>query len=616
MSGNPSRSNPCRIALIVATLAAVWAWTIFMTGGFLLQLGTLRVSSRSTRNPVLITLAAVAAGWVLAPPGGRRQAITAEGRRLAGMFDRVIPRLTATQSRWLCVGVAGFAAVGVMVVGVRHGAFVATAADPYGYVSQAHLWLTGTLRVALPAIGQLPDGIPTEVLAPLGYRLGPDRASLVPMSSPGFPVVMAMFEWIGGPGAMFYVMPLLAGVVVWATYLMGTLVNGRLAGVIAALLLATSPAFLFQLTHGPMSDIPAMAWWSIALVLMPRSSRWSALLSGAAVGVAIFTRPNLVPLVLIPAAFLWWDFASMQVARRLAFQRLLLFVLPVIPACLAVGMLNEFWYGSPLASGYGPLAGALYRWDHFWPNLTTYTQRMINSHSPAILAAAAAPILLWRHSSPGESPSRTRSIVVAYSSFAFGLYVCYAFYAPLDTWWTLRFLFPAYPIVFVFLTVSILALRARLPQDTRALAIVLLVGALMGHHIAFGRRNFVLDSAPEWRFATIGHHIAQHLPERAVFFAMRHGGSARYYSGRLTVRWDLIDPPLLERAVEHFQRLGYEPFLLVDRDEEHAQFVARFAGGIAPVMLDREPMTTLAGVSIYDLSLPLPASPPASGQLK
>jgi 4-amino-4-deoxy-L-arabinose transferase-like glycosyltransferase len=420
---------------------------------------------------------------------------------------------------------------------------------------------------------------------------------------------MAIFERIGGPGAMFYVMPFLAGVAVWATYLMGTLVNGRLAGVIAAVLLATSPAFLFQLSHGPMSDIPAMAWWTIALVLLPRTSRGAALLSGLAVGVAIFTRPNLVPLVAIPAAFLAWEFASIRMASPLAFQRLLLFTLGVIPACLAVALLNDFWYGSPLASGYGQLGGALYRWDHFWPNLTTYTQRMVNSQSPAIFAAAAAPMLLWRHSGREEPPSRIRATVVAYSSFAFGLYVCYAFYAPLDTWWTLRFLFPAFPIIFVFLAVSILALRTFLPQDTRALAIVLLVGTLIGHQMAFGRRNFVLDSATEWRYATVGTYVAQRLPERAVLFAMLHGGSARYYSGRLTVRWDLIDPPLFERAIEHFQQRGYVPFLLVDRDVEHAQFVERFAGVVSPAMLERDPVTTIAGVGIYDLSQAPPAGP-------
>ena len=79
-----------------------------------------------------------------------------------------------------------------------------------------------------------------------------------------------------------------------------------------------------------------------------------------------------------------------------------------------------------------------------------------------------------------------------------------------------------------------------------------------------------------------------------------------------TTRKITVEVPedLLERAVEHFQQLGYVPFLLVDRDVEHEQFVARFAGVVAPSVLEREPVTTVAGVGTYDLSL----APPAGSQ--
>lgn len=99
-----------------------------------------------------------------------------------------------------------------------------------------------------------------EVLVPIGYRLGTYGASLVPTYSPGFPMQMGLMERLGPQGSMFFVMPVLGAVAVWATYLLGTIVAGRLAGMIAALFLATSPAFVMQLTHMPMSDIPAMAW--------------------------------------------------------------------------------------------------------------------------------------------------------------------------------------------------------------------------------------------------------------------------------------------------------------------------------------------------------------------
>lgn len=57
----------------------------------------------------------------------------------------------------------------------------------------------------------------------------------------------------------------------------------------------------------------------------------------------------------------------------MAIQRLLLFGIGSVPACFIVAYLNDYWYGSPLASGYGPMAGTLYRWDYFWPNVMDYT---------------------------------------------------------------------------------------------------------------------------------------------------------------------------------------------------------------------------------------------------
>jgi hypothetical protein len=97
------------------------------------------------------------------------------------------------------------------------------------------------------------------------YLVGRDGAALVPMYAPGLPMQMALFESLGGRDAVFYVMPLLAGVAVWATYALGTCAGGRRVGVVAAVLLAASPTVLFQVTHAPMSDLPAAAWWTVAL---------------------------------------------------------------------------------------------------------------------------------------------------------------------------------------------------------------------------------------------------------------------------------------------------------------------------------------------------------------
>jgi hypothetical protein len=92
------------------------------------------------------------------------------------------------------------------------------------------------------------------------------------------------------------------------------------------------------------------------------------------------------------------------------------------------------------------------------------------------------------------------------------------------------------------------------------------------------------------------------MPERAAFLAMLHSGSARYYSGRLTVRYDLIPRERLDDVLEYLRRVGYSPFILLD-EAEAPDFVARFAGTSHLGALDRPAVATVKGVKIYS-SLP------------
>ena len=596
-----ARSRRCRALLIAAGLALLWAWSISFSGGFIFTIGQLRISSRNSNNALVLALLALTAAWVVAPRGRRWQTAVGEFNDLARTLEKRLPRLTPPQTRALITGTTALIAATVVLVGIFQGAFVAGGPDSYGYVSQARLWRDGVPRVELPRVGVLPDGIPLEVLIPLGYRLGTDGASLVPIYSPGYPMLMAAVDRVGPVGSMFLVMPFLAGIAVWATYLLGSITVGRVAGMIAALILATSPAFDLQLTHGPMSDIPAMALWTVVLVLLPRPSRNSAFLAGIVAGTAILVRPNLAPLALVPGAFLVWNAAVKRQTQSQAIQRLLLFGIGSVPACFVVAYLNAYWYGSPLASGYGALAGGLYRWDYFWPNVADYTERMIGSQGPLVVLGLVAPVLLWRGQAAEQGDARSRSILVTYTAFAIAVYLCYAFYVPLDTWWTLRFLFPAFPVAFVFVSAALLGMSARLPAAARWLAVVVLVGTGAAHAVAFGRLNSSFDSAKDWRYATAGRYIAEKLPERAVFFTMLHSGSARYYSGCLTVRYDLIPPQLLERAIAHFQEQGYAPYLLLD-DSERGHFVDRFTGATSLAALDWQPTAEFDGVAIYDVS--------------
>src|SRR5205807_2825761 len=124
----------------------------------------------------------------------------------------------------------------------------------------------------------------------------------VPTYPAGLPLVMGAFQRVAGPGAVFYVVPLLGALAVWMTARLGAIVDRPLTGALAAMLLASSPTFVRQVIQ-PVSDVPAAAWWTLCLALAGRTTAVAALVAGAAAAFAILTRPNLVALVAIVASF-------------------------------------------------------------------------------------------------------------------------------------------------------------------------------------------------------------------------------------------------------------------------------------------------------------------------
>ena len=68
---------------------------------------------------------------------------------------------------------------------------------------------------------------------------------MVPSYAPGLPLMMAAALVFGACGP-FLVVPLCAALVVWLAFLLGRRTGGPWAGILAALLVATSPIVLFQ----------------------------------------------------------------------------------------------------------------------------------------------------------------------------------------------------------------------------------------------------------------------------------------------------------------------------------------------------------------------------------
>lgn len=599
-----------RRLLILCLLAAVWAAIVLLSGGFLLELGSIRIlSSRNPQNPTVIALMSGLCAWLLTPAADRRRMMLAVGswiaccwRAVRQSIEHSAPvRLTGQLPLWLAPLLAGCAVAGVVGVALLRGAPYAGGADSYGYVSEAHLWATGALRVEQPFVRELKWPFAADALTPLGYRPTADGTAIVPIYAPGLPMLMAVFERLINRAAVFYVVPLAGGLAIWATYVLGKRFGGRTVGVSAAILLATSPAFLFQLMF-PMSDVPATAWWTLSLALLLTEGRNETLASGLAAGAAILTRPNLAPLAVIPGLLLLWREARTRDVTgpdRFPFQRLILFAAGVIPACLIIAIVNTQLWGSPMATGYDPV-DAQFRWKYVAPNLERYPRWLWNTQTAAILLAMLAPLMPAR-SSPLRS--QLRPVTLMLGCFITAVFFMYLLHQPNNTWFWLRYLLPAFPALFVLMGAGLAATLAPLDRGVRVIATGVILGLLAWHGVVFGLNEGIFRFREgERKSRAIGEYIANTLPDRAVFVSKLHSGSIRYYSGRITLQYEGIPPEALDSVIADLRASGYQPYIVLE-DWEEPLFLRRFERYSALAALDWPPRVLLdhsTKVRIYD----------------
>jgi Oligosaccharyl transferase STT3, N-terminal len=548
------------LVALIALAVAIWDVTI---GGFYFTVLGLRVSSWESYKPFRIGLVALlAAAW---------------------LHDRAA---SPTGTTWHRLGrstsvIAAAAGLLAITVAIRYGMFTAGGADNYGYVSQAMLWATGR-AVAPDPLAALEPGLGRAV-APLGYQLGPRAGAIVPTYPAGLPLTMAAVSKIAGPGAVYYVVPLLGGLTVWLTYVLGTRVHQPLTGMIAAVLLACSPIFTCQ-TLAPMSDVPATAWWMLAWALALSTGRFAPIGSGLAVSAAVLTRPNLVPLAIVLFAVV-----ALRTPRM---PRLALFLAGAVPGCLIVAALNAYWYGSPLSSGYGQTL-SLFSWSRWKLNLQHYFQWLIDLHTVGIVLAFVAPVATRaKHS-------------VAMVTFFFLLFASYLWYVVFETWPALRLLLPAIPLLFILASAVVVRIVEALPVAFRT-ATVLIVCTLVPIWYVSKSTSLGVFSVgrSEHRYMAVGRYVARALPPNAAVLSMIHSGSVRLYSGRPTVRWDIIPADTLDGNLELLRSNGYYPYLLLD-DWELPLFRERFSTSSQYGRLDWPAAfayTDLNDVRVYDFA--------------
>jgi len=540
------RSRLARAAAAAACLALAWAILVALTGGVRGHIGPVLVSSRDWERSGVAAAVFYSVALLLARPGHR----SLPWVWLVDCVERGSPV------------VAIVAAAAVLWFGLQYGARVAGGADSLGYVSQAYLWLHGDLQIEQPLAAEAPWLFADDSMTPLGYTPGAVRHTSVPTYPPGLPMIMAGSLIVCGACGPFYVAPLFGALMVVLTWgLAHRLTESGLTSALAAVMMASSPAFLFNLVV-PMSDVVTAALWIAAFVLLTWPRPWHAAAAGFLAGAAILVRPNLVLLSVagVLAVELWTTGTRHPVRRG---RRALAFLLGVVPAAAAVGIINDLLYGSPLRSGY-PRFAHLFAVEHFPANLRLYATWLVESQSAAVFLALVP--VLFRPARPAWLTFNKAVPLVAFTAI---LCVSYFFYLEFDAWWFLRFFLPAFPFLFMLVAAALVWLGRLLPASLGIPALVATSIFVVGYSLGFvASRRLPEIGGGEQRYGAVAEYVDRQLPPNAAIIAMQHSGTLAFYTGRITIRYDRLPGQRLRSVIDWLSAKGYRPYLVLEEWEE------------------------------------------------
>ena len=494
-------------------------------------------------------------------------------------------------------------AVATFGLGLTYATTVAGGSDSYGYISQADLWIRGDLKTDQTWAQNVPWPLANWTFAPLGYHPSErprERWVLTPTYSPGLPLLMAAAKLIGGQEAVYWVVPIMGALLVLATYGIGCRLASPTAGLIGAWLVATSPAVLFELM-APMTDVPVAAAWAVSFYFLLGNTAPAAALAGLAAAVAVLIRPNLAFGAIVIASWyalrLWRADAG---TRRREFWLGAAFFAGVLPGIAVVALINNSLNGSPWRSGYGSI-GYLFALGNFWPNARQYAEWLIDSQTPIVVAGLAAIVVPLKRLWPA---ARDRAVFVVINGFVIGIWVMYCFFQRSDVWWYLRFLLASWPFLMLGVGAVVVALTRPAPPTLQVIATTLVI-ALGVYEMKVAADRNVFDLWKQDRHYVSVARLARSMTEpNSVIVSMLYSGSVRYYGGRVTLRFDLLDERWLDRAVSWLTERGVHTYLLAN-ESEMTQVRARFSGQQTLQKLEEPPVFVYQGpatVRLYDLS--------------
>jgi hypothetical protein len=143
----------------------------------------------------------------------------------------------------------------------------------------------------------------------------------------------------------------------------------------------------------------------------------------------------------------------------------------------------------------------------------------------------------------------------------------------------LRFLLPAFPLLFVLTGALLVNALLRLPAAIRATTLLCALGAIGSidvvraqHEQAFNMRRY------ESRYRLAGLYLASALPPNAVVVTVQESGSTRYYANVPILRWDQLDVDL-DTAIAALRAMRRHPVLLIE-DWEAPQIAKKYPNSV------------------------------------
>ena len=458
--------------------------------------------------------------------------------------------------------VIGIALVSTIVAAV-FSTRSAAGADASGYLSQAAAWTdSGLPPLHVELIAQDLPEFDEWTMTPLGWR-PEDWTDMhipgvqVPTYPPGLPLLMAIPHALGGIDGAVAVVVLSTAIAVIATGLLASQLGGSVAGVIAAVLLAFTPVFLYQSIQ-PMSDVPVTAAWMMCFLFSyQKRSFWS----GVACALAVLIRPNLAPLAIVPLVI---------AQHRIAFAS------PVAVAGLFLAVVQSLWYGSPLRSGYGT-AEELFALSNVAPNASRYVTWLVAT-APVLFLSVFGFIRLKR--------DRMTQALFAFVVLVIGSYLVYAVF---DDWSYLRFLLPAMAVLAIFAAVALAAWIERWPIAWRAPILFALLLGVTAHALFTARSHDTFKLADQLRrVSRVAAFMDGGVPFDAVILAGEQSGSMRYYTHRSILRWEAATPEALTSALTMLERRAGPVYVVLDA-WENEPFRKKFST-VPAVSLDWPPV--------------------------